>query len=1058
MTILHSSAFDKYQYARRDVSIMNHSTGKVVFQAKDIELPTHWSQTACNVAVDKYFRKTGVPSETVMKPMAGGMFGLGSFRPSVPAPHATMGSETSIKQVIHRMAGAWTYGGLLHNYFKDIEHSEAFYSHLVDMLIGQMAAPNSPQWFNTGLWWAYGIEGKPQGHSYVDLPHGRAGVVGDDMSYRDAFRHAQGHLTKSTNTYERAQAHACFILNVEDSMMGNEGIVEWYEREARIFKGGSGAGANVSKLRAEGEALSSGGRSSGLMSWIAVADRSAGAIKSGGTTRRAAKMVVLDIDHPDILKFVGAKLDAEVVAAGLVCGSALVDTHGQHLVAAYVDSGAKTVTDALGATGVREAVSNAARAGVPHNYISKALAMAAEGASWIGKTIGGHFEGAAYDIAPYQNANHSVMVPDAFYRAIDKGEEWATTNRNDGSKAWSVPAAEIEHTIAKAAWVSGDPGVAYSDTINWWNVTPNDGAIRACNPCAEHWRPDNSACNLASLRLTAFYKDGHFDAVAYIRAVHTWMMVLDITVSVAQFPDDNTAVNTYLWRDTGLGYADLGALLMSMGLAYDSNAGRAMAGAITALHHGAAIEASAAMAEMLGAYPTYRSNREAHMRCIQEHAIAAGVVSGEVSAPGIMAIDWSALPNTHVSKNTIERAVRRVWLAALKVSGEHGLRNAEATVLAPTGTISLIMGCDTTGVEPMFSLKTTKELVGGGSLQMVAANCVTSGLTQLGYTAQQIKTITDHVAMTGTMPTHTLKPEHRAVFAVAMDTETIPAIAFEAHILMMAAAQAFISGAISKTINMPSSATIADIKRAYRMGHQTGCKSMALYRDGSKLSQPLSGGMANAIDEIIRVAAEGDVATDSPAHVAMTAPPQSRSRLGTVRQAGIDICVGFGGNNVYVRTTRYDDGRLGEIWVTFSGDQGTIGALITNNCKAINIALQYGLPVQDQLDSWMSSHFSPTGSVSGHPYIKTARSILNLAARLIYHHEFGVVDASILNVMPPTDTTTPVAPAVVKHATPKMVDKASGFTCPSCGSARYVTSGAGCRRCLDCGHTGGCGG
>src|SRR5215470_4001451 len=931
---------------RTATSEIRNPDGSVVFEAAGIEVPAEWSQVACDILAQKYFRKAGMPAR--LAPVAEQGIPPWLWRRTADeaglaalAESARYGSETSARQVFDRMAGTWSYWGWRGGYFDSEQDARAFYDEIRLMLARQIGAPNSPQWFNTGLHWAYGIDGPAQGHYYVD--------------YRS------GELCASDSAYEHPQPHACFIQSVADDLVNEGGIMDLWVREARIFKYGSGSGSNFSKLRGDGETLSGGGRSSGLMSFLRIGDRAAGAIKSGGTTRRAAKMVIVDIDHPDIEAFIDWKVVEEQKVAALVAGSKLAARHLRQIMAACRDGADPAQNPAL-----KREIRAARQAMIPESYIQRVIQFARLGYTAIDfRTYDTDWDSEAYLTVAGQNSNNSVRVSNVFLKRVEANGPWHLTRRTDGAIAKAVSARELWDRIGYAAWASADPGLQFDTTINEWHTCPESGRINASNPCSEYNFLDDTACNLASLNLMAFRRDdGTFDVPAFEHAVRLWTIVLEISVLMAQFPSREIARRSYDFRTLGLGYANLGGLLMAMGIPYDGTAGRALGGTVTALMTGSSYATSAEMAGELGAFPGYAENREAMLRVIRNHRRAAHGVKGSFSASLPLSAPGRPLPSLPRERGRVRvgaaggegdtyealsippvpfdaancpdaalaEAARRSWDTALTLGEKHGFRNAQATVLAPTGTIGLVMDCDTTGIEPDFALVKFKKLAGGGYFKIInravpealrvlgyaesqiaeievyalghgslgqapginhstlrakgftdeaiakiekalptafdikfAFNKWTLGedfcrdvlkipaeelaqpsfdlLAHLGFTKREIEAANIHVcgAMTVEGAPH-LKPEHYAVFDCANPCGRTGKrfLSVESHIRMMAAAQPFISGAISKTINMPNEAAVEDCKQAYLLSWKLGLKANALYRDGSKLSQPLS--------------------------------------------------------------------------------------------------------------------------------------------------------------------------------------------------------------------------
>src|SRR6516164_5893251 len=711
---------------RTATSEIRNPDGSVVFQAEGIEVPAEWSQVASDILAQKYFRKAGVPARLMAvdeEDVPSWLWRHTADSAALAAlPEAARyGGETSARQVFDRMAGTWTYWGWKGGYFDTEEDARAFYDETRLMLARQIGAPNSPQWFNTGLHWAYGIDGPAQGHYYVD--------------YRT------GKVKASDSAYEHPQPHACFIQSVADDLVNEGGIMDLWVREARLFKYGSGTGSNFSKLRGDGERLSGGGRSSGLMSFLKVGDRAAGAIKSGGTTRRAAKMVTVDIDHPDIEEFISWKMLEEQKVAALVAGSRLANRHLNTVMQACLEGEGEAAFDPKKNVRLRRAIVAARQAELPENYIQRVIQFARQGYRQIEfPTFDTDWQSEAYASVSGQNANNSVRVTDQFLRAVEADREWALTERTTGKVATTVSAAALWDRVAEAAWHSADPGVQFDTTINDWHTCPASGRINASNPCSEYMFLDDTACNLASLNLMRFrMADGAVDVAGLEQATRLWTMVLEISVLMAQFPSREIARRSYEFRTLGLGYANLGGLLMSMGIPYDSAAGRAFGGAVTALMTGSSYATSAEMAGELGAFPGYAENREAMVRVIRNHRRAAHGVSPDPHPPPLPASgeregpakregegqladmgDYEGLSILPVSLDAVNcpdpelvAAARHSWDRALALGEKHGFRNAQATVLAPTGTIGLVMDCDTTGIEPDFALVKFKRLAGG---------------------------------------------------------------------------------------------------------------------------------------------------------------------------------------------------------------------------------------------------------------------------------------------------------------------------------------------------------
>ncbi|MGD9688452.1 MAG: adenosylcobalamin-dependent ribonucleoside-diphosphate reductase [Phycisphaerales bacterium] len=1035
-----SDPFASVNWIKRSSRISNPD-GSVVFQMDDAEVPETWSQLATDIMVSKYFRKAGVPNLA-----ADGQ------------PDGTSGPEKSARQVIHRLAGCWRLWGEKHGYFDTAEDAQAFYDELAYMLVHQIAAPNSPQWFNTGLNFAYGITGPAQGHYVVDPKTGEVGLA------RDAYTHPQ--------------PHACFIQSIDDDLVNAGGIMDLWVREARLFKYGSGTGTNFSRLRGENEKLSGGGKSSGLMSWLKIGDRAAGAIKSGGTTRRAAKMVCLDMDHPDIEAFINWKVREEIKVAALV-------------------EGLKTLRDKRTSVADTETVGQTAeRLGLKLDY---------------------DFNGEAYATVSGQNSNNSVRIPDAFFEAIDADADWVTTWRLSGKPARTYKARKLWDDIGYAAWRCADPGVQYDTTINAWHTCPSGGRINASNPCSEYMFLDNTACNLASINLIHFYNSvtRQFDVAGYEHAIDLWTIVLEISVLMAAFPSHEVAELSFKYRTLGLGYANLGATLMQAGIAYDSEEGRAICGCLTAILTGRAYRMSAEMAAALGAFPGFAADRDHMLRVIRNHRRAAlGVTRDSAEYEAInpatrpVPIDHAffARPGAKIlnSGSLLQHAVE-AWDDALELGTKFGYRNAQVTVIAPTGTIGLLMDCDTTGIEPDFALVKFKKLAGGGYFKIANAS-VRPALEALGYSDKQIRDIMTYLLGTlnvdvplggsgvqsatsfrgflegkGLNPDDIdrineslpgvfelsfafsawtlgdallkrlaidpdrakadpsfnllhelglsdqqitdlndaicghqtvegaphLKPEHLPVFDCAnkCGKHGVRFIAPEGHIRMMAAAQPFISGAISKTINLPAEASVDDIKSAYRLSWELGIKANALYRDGCKLSQPLSTSADSKAEDPLAGKAASDsvtLAAAATASVELAASERAVEELieaaaPTVREvvkiverpmrrrlpdtrASITHKFNIAGHEGYLTVGLYEDSMPGELFITMAKEGSTIGGLMDCVGTAVSVALQYGVPVESLVNKFTHQRFEPAGMTTNRE-IPFAKSLVDYIFR-----------------------------------------------------------------------------
>jgi len=1003
------SPFDMFEYDYRD-SVIKNPNGEKVFEMNNVEVPKQWSQIATDILAQKYFRKAGVPQ-----------------------PDGSLGRETSAKQVAHRMAHCWRVWGERWAYFASEKDAQVFYDELVYSILNQACVPNSPQWFNTGLHEVYGITGKPQGHYFVDP--------------------IDNQLKKSTNAYERPQPHACFILSVSDDLVNEGGIMDLWTREARIFKYGSGVGTNFSQIRGSGEKLSGGGTSSGLMSFLKIGDRAAGAIKSGGTTRRAAKMVCLDLDHPEIMEFINWKVQEEKKVAALVAG------------------------------------------GYDNSY-----------------------EGEAYATVSGQNSNNSVRIPNEFFKVLEAGGDWELKARTDGRVMKKIPAQKVWDEISYAAWRCADPGTQYDTTINEWHTCPKGGRINASNPCSEYMFLDNTACNLASVNLRKFHNDDTniFDVEGFEYTTRLWTTVLEISVLMAQFPSKEVAQLSYDYRTLGLGFANLGSMLMVSGISYDSEEARGIAGAISAIMTGVAYKTSAEIASFLGTFAKYEENREDMLRVMRNHRAAAydasdAYVGLEIKPQGIKAQYCPAY---------LLKAATKAWDEAVQLGEIYGYRNAQTTVIAPTGTIGLVMDCDTTGVEPDFALVKFKKLSGGGYFKIInqsvpqalknlgyspveadaiekyavgaasfenapfinnksltekgftdaeiqklngAArsafeigfifNRFTLGdecmqrlgfkeeqysdwsfnlLEALGFTDEQIDAANDYVCGTMTIEgAPYLKEEHLSVFDCAnkCGNKGERYIHAYGHIRMMAACQPFLSGAISKTINLPNEATVEEIADCYLLSWQLGLKANALYRDGSKLSQPLSNKSDKKKKTEDTAAAEETTVQESTTQQSvvaetagsnivdlsqltvdelleevqkrMTASTDTKlkRRLSGIvekkslpsKRRGFTQKAKIGGQVIFLRTGEYADGTLGEIFIDLAKEGSTLRSFMNCFAIAISVGLQYGVPLEEFVEKFVFTKFEPSGMVD-HPNIKTTTSLVDFVFRALAYEYLDRTD------------------------------------------------------------------
>jgi ribonucleoside-diphosphate reductase alpha chain len=1057
-------AYDGIAFGTTTSEIRNPD-GKVVFRNDAVEVPESWSQVASDVLAQKYFRKAGVPARLKRVKEKGVPEFLwrsvadDAALAALPKEERFVG-ETSAKQVFDRLAGAWAYWGWKGGYFTTEADARAYFDEMRVMLARQMAAPNSPQWFNTGLHWAYGIDGPSQGHFYVDY---RSGV-----------------LTKSDSAYEHPQPHACFIQSVADDLVNEGGIMDLWVREARLFKYGSGTGTNFSSLRGEGEKLSGGGKSSGLMGFLKIGDRAAGAIKSGGTTRRAAKMVICDMDHPDIEQFINWKVIEEQKVASLVAGSKMHEARLNEIFAAIRawDGSSEDAVDPAKNPALKAAIKASKKVAIPDTYVKRVLDYAKQGyASIEFPTYDTDWDSEAYASVSGQNSNNSVRVTDAFLKAVREDGDWELVRRTDGKIAKTVKARDLWAQVGHAAWACADPGIQFHDTVNAWHTCPTDGQIRGSNPCSEYMFLDDTACNLASMNLLTFYAGGKFDADAYVHATRLWTVTLEISVLMAQFPSKEIAQRSYDFRTLGLGYANIGGLLMTMGLGYDSDEGRALCGALTAIMTGVSYATSAEMAGELGPFPGYAKNADHMLRVIRNHRSAAHGASAGYEDVNVTPVP---LDHANIPVEGLGALAKSAWDEALSLGEKHGYRNAQATVIAPTGTIGLVMDCDTTGIEPDFALVKFKKLAGGGYFKIInrsvpaaleslgykpaqigeivsyavghaslgnapginhtallghgfgqaeiakieaalpsafdirfVFNQWTLGesfcretlgipeekladptfdmLKHLGFTKAQVDAANDHVCGTMTLEgAPFLKRDHYSVFDCANPCGKTGKryLSVDSHIRMMAAAQSFISGAISKTINMPNSATIEETLAAYELSHSLGIKANALYRDGSKLSQPLASALVEDDDE-----AEETLATGTPMEKAQVLAEKivekvivkeivrsHREKLPERRKGYTQKAI-VGGHKVYLRTGEYRDGQLGEIFIDMHKEGAGFRAMMNNFAIAVSVGLQYGVPLEEFVEAFTFTKFEPAGMVQGNDSIKSATSILDYIFR-----------------------------------------------------------------------------
>lgn len=1157
-------------------SEIRNPDGSIVFRQENIDVPANWSQVASDVLAQKYFRKAGVPDKVDAVAEEGVPQWLWRRQ---AAADANFGSEGSAQQVFDRLAGAWTYWGWQGRYFDSEDDALAFYDEVRFMLCQQMAAPNSPQWFNTGLHWSYGIDGPAQGHFYVD--------------------HKTGKLNASESAYEHPQPHACFIQSINDDLVNEGGIMDLWVREARLFKYGSGTGTNFSNLRGSGESLSGGGRSSGLMSFLRIGDRSAGAIKSGGTTRRAAKMVIIDIDHPDVLEFIQWKVIEEQKVAALVTGSKNNRLHLNAIMDACHSEGLdeEQRLDPKTNQALRAAIRAARTAMIPENYIQRVIQLARLGQDELDIPIyDTDWDSEAYFTVSGQNSNNSVRLSNDFLNAVEKDADWHLRGRRDGKIMKTLKARDVWDKIGFAAWASADPGVQFDTTINEWHTCPASGRINGSNPCSEYMFLDDTACNLASLNLAKFNEGGQFNIEAYEHAITLWTIILEVSVLMAQFPSKEIALRSFEFRTLGLGYANLGGLLMAWGIPYDSAEGRAIAGSLAAIMTGTSYATSAKMAKELGAFASFEANREPMLRVMRNHRRAA--FSEAKGYEGL-----TILPVPLIAKDCpfpeLMKSAKNAWDEAVKLGEKYGYRNAQTTVIAPTGTIGLVMDCDTTGIEPDFALVKFKKLAGGGYFKIIN-QMVPSALKKLGYTATQITDITGYAVGHGTLEqapginfaaltakgftteiltklqdslksafdvkfvfnkynlgeefckttlgfsdeqlndfnfdmlqalgfsksdielanayccgTMTLEgaphlqEKHLPVFDCANPCGRIGKrfLSIDSHIEMMAAVQPFISGAISKTVNMPNNAGIEACKDAYKKSWRLCLKANALYRDGSKLSQPLNSSLFEG-DDIEELTAQPNtakaqlVAERVVERIIEKVIHASQRRKMPSRRNGYTQKAAVGGHKIYLRTGDYEDGTLGEIFIDMHKEGAAFRSLMHSFAMSISIGLQYGVPLEEFVEAFTFTRFEPSGMVEGNDAIKMATSLLDyifreLAVRYLgrydlahvkpedllpdtigeldEHHELRAeqslqvtttshVEATNLYVLKPTEMrmtgTDSVARVSRGAAAADNMKKArlqgyEGDACGDCGNFTMVRNGT-CLKCNTCGATNGC--
>jgi len=1019
---------ENLKYKSFDVSIKDHRNGKIIYEMKGIEAPEAWSQQSVEICSSKYFRRAGVPSKAIQKTNQY-LFFPEWLNPSVPAEGATFGSETSVRQVLHRLAGAWTYwawqSGLLRKSGETeltneiaSANAQAFYDEVFWMMYHQYAAPNSPQFFNTGLWWAYGIDKKIDGgYFYVD---------------------ETGKMNESTNLYQRNQAHACFILGVEDNLIEKDGIYDLLRTEAKIFKLGSGSGTNYSNIRGENEPLSGGGVSSGLMSFLKIFDRAADSIKSGGTVRRSARLCSIDDDHPSLEAFISWKQDE---------GKKI-----KALVAAGYDGG---------------------------------------------------MDGEATRTVSGQNSNNSVSLSHDFMYQVKNNGDWHLWNRVDKKKfadkrgvcdlkslfekckpAKTIKAKELWKKIASAAWECADPGLHFNGTMNDWNTLLDTALVRSTNPCSEVVLPDEFSCNLLSINVEKFNtKEESYDVELYKHTIEIGQIILETVNSMAHLPTEKVAFNTHRFRATGMGIANLGTFLMGLGVAYGSDMARTMAAWLMSIMTAQSYVTSAKMAQELGPFPGWSDNSSGMLRVIRNHRRAAygmqsnrdkNVVKSLGDYEGLIVKPHITEMNEGIPVPPLAAESRRLWDEALSLGGSYGFRNCACTSIAPTGTISFIMGCETTGIEPCYALVTYKTLSGGGTMKLVVPS-VKKALENLGYNEAATKLALKHIEEHGTMAgCSVISPENRKVFICAASPIKDDVISWEDHVLMTAALQPFVSGGISKTINMPEDATENDIIKAYELAYETGCKGITVYRDGCKGAAPLSVKQTKTETKGEKVSEESLLKEisgrigDQQFVESVEAVLQKRSHAPGewgLRKHPKELMHGFrhkisiGGSRGYIETFHYEDNRIAEIFMTFGNPGSSLSNVMECWAIAFSVSLQRGEPLGKLCQKFIGVEFEPKGFTGRRDDLKKVSSPIDYVARLLLKtfdengvlrkdafdhenkHKHEKKDDEVMKQVPET----------------KMINLASRPMCPQCGA--LMTGGTDkCPSCEKCGFFGGCGG
>jgi ribonucleoside-diphosphate reductase alpha chain len=1147
----------------KTISKLKHNDGKLLYSSVEVEVPATWAQISIDILVQKYFRKSGIPVALKKVKEDGIPTWLQASEidydvlNTIPNEDRYVG-ESSAKEVFRRIAGAWTYWGFKSNYFSSEQDALVFFEEVQFLLCNQIMAPNSPQWFNTGLHWAYGISGESQGHYY--------------------FNETLNEIVKSKNAYERPQPHACFIQSIDDDLVNTNGIMDLITKEARLFKYGSGTGTNFSNIRGKGELLSGGGQSSGLMSFLKIADTAAGAIKSGGTTRRAAKMVVLNIDHPDIEEFINWKVKEEQKVVALVTGSQITKKVLQHLIDSIKNyKGLEQDSyNLLKNESLKTVYVMAKGLMVPEKYLQHVLLLAKQGIYNLDfSAFTTDWDSEGYQSVSGQNSNNSIRVSNEFLQSVLENGNWDLINRTDGKINRTINSKDLWNKINYAAWSCADPGIQFSTTINEWHTCINDGTINGSNPCSEYLFLDDTACNLASINLMKFRLDnGDFNIEAYRYVIRLLTLALEISITMAQFPSEKIAYLSYKYRTIGLGYANVGAYLMSIAVPYDSDEGRNIVSSLTSILTGEAYTVSAEIAKEKGAFLGYSNNKDSMLKVVRNHLRASyGFKDGYEN----LSICPVPLNEYKVKLKSLVQEAKSVWDNALALGSKYGFRNAQVSCIAPTGTIGLLMDCSTTGIEPDFSLVKYKSLAGGGYLKIIN-NTVPLALKYLKYSNNEIDNIVNYTIghktlvgspvinhnslqnkgfpsevitkieqalkdifniefafskeilgedfcinilkitkeqlnnfnlsilqaigfsqeeisqaneyVTGNMTLEGaphLKDEHLPVFDCAnlCGSKGTRYLSYTSHIKMLAAAQSFITGGISKTINMPNHATIKDCEDAYLLSWKLGVKSNALYRDGSKLSQPLQASLlndeyaqaTNLLDSLLQGSINSTVNTTEHKIIKTAEYVASKTslKLQTNRERPNNRRVGYtqkakvGNHKIYLHTGEYNDGRLAEIFLDVHKEGVAFRSIMNCFAIAISIGLQYGVPLEEFVDAFTFTKFEPSGMVSGHNTIKMSTSIIDYIFRDLAINYLGRYDLShahkddVITSEHHKNTTENIKyqeykQDVTPHNSSLEAQLQKGFEgdfCVECNNMTMVRNGT-CLVCTTCGTTTGC--